>query len=196
MQRPDLKIDGFTFVALAACLLILPLWWIAAALLAGAVHEFWHWAAVSLCGGRICRIRIGPSGAIMDAPPMAEWQKLICSLAGPLGGLTLLLTARWLPRTAICAAIHSAYNLLPACPLDGGRALKSLSSMLFSCGTASKICSSATAITCIFLLLLGAYCTFLWHGGAFCILITMAVVARIAGNSRKTPCKAAQFTIQ
>lgn len=195
-NRIQIQLDAFALVLLAAGLLILPLPWIGAAFLAGAVHELSHWAAVCLCGGRICRLRVGVRGAVMDAPPMTEGKKLLCALAGPIGGLCLLLIGRHMPRTALCAAIQSTYNLLPVCPLDGGRALESLASRLFPQRIAHSICRFAAAATCVFILLLGAYTTFVWRVGILGLLIAITAVARIRGNSRKTPCKVGQFTIQ
>lgn len=195
-DRPGVQTDALALIFLAIGLLILPLQWIGAACLAGLVHEFFHWAAVSLCGGRICHLRIGLRGAIMEVPPMSEGKRLLCSLAGPLGGLSLLLMGRFMPRMALCAAIQSAYNLLPVWPLDGGRALHSLTAMLFPPNIADAVCRFIAAAVCIFLLVLGIYAAFVWQTGFIGLLITVAAVAHIHGNSRKTPCKAAKFTIQ
>ena len=50
----------------------------------------------------------------------------VIALAGPFGGLVLLLTARWLPRLAICGLMQSVFNLLPISPLDGSRAVSAM----------------------------------------------------------------------
>ena len=117
-------ISAAACILLAMAILVLPIQWILAAIIAAAFHEMCHIAAVYLCGGKISGLRIGGNGAVMDIHAMSRGKELFCALAGPLGGLLLLLFARWIPRTAVCAAFHSLYNLLPIYPLDGGRALR------------------------------------------------------------------------
>ena len=117
------SISAGAFLLGALLLLILPLKWLLAALSAAMIHELCHLAAVKLTGGYVHEICIGRGGASIKIGPMDSLKELICALAGPLGGFTLLLFARWIPRVAICAGIHSIYNLLPIHPLDGGRAL-------------------------------------------------------------------------
>lgn len=118
------QLDWCVFLLLALALLVLPLQWLIAVLLAGAVHELGHYAALRICGVDVRELRIGVAGAKMSVGQMGRWQELICALAGPMAGLGFVLLARWLPRTAVCACIQSAYNLLPVYPLDGGRAVR------------------------------------------------------------------------
>ena len=126
-RSPELgAVSGLLLVMLALMLLMLPLKWILAALLAAGFHELCHFAAVKLCGGTVGAISFGHSGTVMEASEVSRGREVICILAGPFGGLILLLFARWIPRTAICAAIQSIYNLLPVYPLDGGRILRCL----------------------------------------------------------------------
>ena len=101
-------------------LLILPLQWIFAAVAAACIHELCHLCAVKLCGGQVTLFTLDPGGAAMRIMPMSAGKELLCALAGPLGGLSLMLFSRWIPRIAVCAAFRSLYNLRPIYPLDGG----------------------------------------------------------------------------
>jgi len=117
----------------AMMLLLLPLRWIISALIAAVFHEFCHALAVYLCGGRIEAMTVGDRGAVMLADTLHAGKELICILAGPVGSLLLVLFMRWIPRIAFCALVHTAYNLLPIYPLDGGRALRCILPDKFCC---------------------------------------------------------------
>lgn len=123
MGLPDFHLDGSACLLLALMLLLLPLPWVLAALLAAAVHELCHAAAIYLLGGRIYRLRIGVGGMGMETESLPPGKELIAALAGPFGSALLILFSRWLPRTAVCGAVHCVYNLLPLFPMDGGRIL-------------------------------------------------------------------------
>ncbi len=111
-------------------ILWLPWRWILAAGVSIAVHELCHYGCVYALGGRVYRISLSLRGITMETSPMSPGAELICALAGPLGGLTLLLYARSFPRLALCALFHSCCNLLPIYPLDGGRAVRCVLSLL------------------------------------------------------------------
>ena len=115
-----------TYIYIVLLLFLIPLKWLFAWLVAAIFHEICHWLAVKLCGGVIHKITVGVGGARMECGPMTNMKKLISVLSGPLGGLVLLLFARWIPRIALCSWFLSMYNLLPLLPLDGGRALEVL----------------------------------------------------------------------
>ena len=120
------RTDAFIYLYLALLLLILPLKWLAAAIIAGAVHELCHFLAVRFCGGRVAGFRFSFRGAIMEAGGLCPAQELLCVLAGPAGSLGLLLFAQIFPRIAICGGMQGLFNLLPVMPLDGGRVLQNL----------------------------------------------------------------------
>ena len=119
--RWHIKPECYYLAAIA--ILIFPFKWIAAWTFAVAIHECAHFVALRLCGVTVYEIILGASGAIMKTDPMNDGVETICALAGPFGGICLLLFARRMPYAAICAIFQSLYNLLPFYPLDGGRAL-------------------------------------------------------------------------
>ncbi len=125
-SRLRLGISPAACVLAAMMILVLPLRWIAAAMLAALIHELSHFAAVKLCGGNVQSLNIGKRGAVMCADTLSRPETIICVLAGPLGSLSLLLFLRRFPRIAFCGLVQGTYNLLPLYPLDGGRALRCL----------------------------------------------------------------------
>ena len=125
-----IRIDYGFFIFAAALLLIIPIRWIFAAFLAALAHELGHYLAVRLMGGEVSGGDISWRGARMEMFPMSPGRELVCILAGPAASLLLLCLARIFPRVAICGLIQGCYNLLPIAPLDGGRALHFLLSLL------------------------------------------------------------------
>ena len=133
------SISPGALIWLAALLLLLPLQWVFAMVLAVCVHECAHAVAIVLTGGCIQGVHIGGTGAVLFCQPMSCSKELICAVAGPVGSLLLLLLVRWMPRTAVCGAVHGLYNLIPVLPLDGGRILRNAVDKIFSPQRAGKI---------------------------------------------------------
>lgn len=127
--RRSLTVHKFTIspsacILTALTILLLPLRWIICVILAAAFHEWCHYIAVKLCGGRVETLSVGNRGAVLYADDMSALKTLICTLAGPMGSLFLVLFIRWIPRIALCAMVQGLYNLIPIYPLDGGRAIR------------------------------------------------------------------------
>ncbi len=114
------------YIFMVLLLLLVPLPWLSAWLVAVLFHELCHICAVYLSGGKILGATIGANGICMDSTPLTEGKRLVSILCGPLGGLLPVLLGKWFPRVAICCWVLSVYNLLPFLPLDGGRALQML----------------------------------------------------------------------
>lgn len=118
---------------MAACwILLVPIQWMGAALLAGTVHEIGHLIVLWAGCRRVWRIQVGALGARIETEPMEPMPEFCAALAGPAAGLMLCLCWSILPRTAACAMVQSIYNLLPIYPMDGGRAMRSLGKILRS----------------------------------------------------------------
>lgn len=118
------RISTGAILFLAALLLLLPLQWMIAMIIAAVVHELSHLLAIYITGGKIRKILIGGRGVIIETQSMSAMREIICALSGPIGSLLLLAFAPRFPRTAICGLVHGLYNLLPLFPMDGGRILK------------------------------------------------------------------------
>jgi stage IV sporulation protein FB len=177
----DIRVDfsGTDWILLALLCLILPLDWMAAGIGAAVVHETSHALAVKLLGGDILWIRIGIGGAVMQVSETDECKKLISILAGPAGSFLLLLLCNSFPKLALCGLVQGAYNLLPIYPLDGGRALQCLLTILFSPPKAKKVMACVTWICKILLLIFGfLFCCYTKHGFMI-LLICILTVLRI-----------------
>lgn len=164
-------------VTLALMVLVLPIKWILSALLAAAFHELCHMAAARLCGSRISGLNVGGGGAVLTSEPMSRGRELFCVLAGPIGGLMLLFFSRWIPRTAVCAAFQSLYNLLPMEALDGGRALRCVSERLLP-DMADTICAAAEWVCLIAIGILALYAAFFLRLGPLPLVASTAVWLR------------------
>ncbi len=174
-----------TYIYLTILLFTVPLRWIISWLIAIVFHEFSHWLAVKLCGGKVYKLEIGLGGADMQCSNMPERYRFLAILCGPIGGLLLACLGRWIPRVALCSFFLSLYNLLPLLPLDGGRALCILL-------RGSKWFFLFQNIFLIFMILLAIFCAFYLKLG----LLPVVVVAILYVKCRKIPCKEGVCKVQ
>lgn len=168
---------GF-WIVLSFLFLVLPLPWLLAILISSAAHELSHLAAAAVLGVRIRGIDFRTDGLRIETEPMTPVNTLLCALAGPIGALVLLLFARWMPRTAVCAAVQSLYHLLPVFPLDGGRALHSAAELIPICNKGT-FCSVTESIVSILLAVTGLYFSFILKLGFLPVIISVLIVFRI-----------------
>ena len=104
-----------------------------AVLLAAAVHELGHIAAIKVFKGKIRAMRFDASGLCMSCCGLdSSFKEFVSLLMGPVFGMVYAYTASYfgnkfgstlLLQSAGVSLIFSVFNLLPALPLDGGRAL-------------------------------------------------------------------------
>lgn len=126
INRLSIAIHPFCFLWWVIALYLVPLQWLFSWILAAMLHELGHYIALVSCGGTLIRISIRGNGCIMHTSPLSLRREIFCIAAGPLAGIFILLFYRYLPRTCLCAAAQTIYNLLPIYPLDGGRILRCL----------------------------------------------------------------------
>lgn len=193
-DKPSVQISPGACVFLAVALLLLPLPWVASVVTAALFHELCHLVAIRCCGGRVRMVRIGGGGAAIQIGDLPREKELICALAGPLGGLCLLLLARWTPRLALCGMVHSLYNLVPIYPLDGGRALACAASIILPPKQALRLCAVVRNV-CILALL--GLCVWLSAGQKLGNAPLIAgVVMLIRQDVIKFPCKPRRLRVQ
>lgn len=167
-------------IMLALAVLVLPLQWCIAIILAAVFHELCHYLAIRCCGGQILGVSFGADGAKIVVTGLSNGQELFCALAGPMGGLFLLCAIRWIPRTAICAVFQSVYNLLPMYPLDGGRALRCGMELLMPLERADAVCLWVKRICLGLVVGFGFYGTLILKLGLMPLLFAGVIFAKIS----------------
>ncbi len=151
-------VSPYFYLFLPAAFLLLPLRWILGWCLAVSVHETGHYLALHICRIPIESLEITPFGIRMYTGSLTNREALLCALAGPLCGLLVIALSRFLPYTAICAFVQTIFNLIPIYPLDGGRALRAMLSIL-----TSRESTVYTVENLIFLFIIGLGVYILWH---------------------------------
>ena len=129
-MRHKIRVEASAWILLSLLLVSVPLNWVLGAVTAAAVHELCHIAMLRILNISVDQIRIGARGAVMDTAPMEPKQELLCALSGPAGSLLLSLFLIRAPRIALCGLVQGIFNLLPLFPMDGGRVLRCLISLL------------------------------------------------------------------
>ena len=188
------SISAQTYIAAVIILLLIPLPWLVGWVLAAFVHELCHYIAVLLCGGKITAIRIGISGAVLEAGYLSPWASVICCLAGPAGGLVLCLLSEQFPRLAVCGFLQSVYNLLPVYPLDAGRAVRVLCAELFRYAAADKLCRALEMIILGAMLVLSTWSAVYLKYGISPVLAVVLLLLRL--KKIKIPCKSGLHAVQ
>lgn len=176
MRKERFGISAPAVAATALVYYLAPVDKLLAVLLPVIFHELGHILALRLLGFRICHFRIELKGLCMEYRGYAGGLgHALAAAAGPAIGLLYalaasLLAARysspWLELTAGVSLLLSAFNLLPALPLDGGRILYHLSAALFGERAAARVTDISSLIIGTTLLGLGAYLMFRGFGVA------------------------------
>lgn len=190
----NIRIEASACIWWAVLLMILPLRWLIAAFLAGSFHELCHYLAIRAAGGEVEEIVIRNGGAAMVTTPLTPGRELLCSLAGPVFSTILVLFAGYIPLTALCALVQSAFNLLPMYPMDGGRALKSAAQILLPHIDPERICRFSGFLCVILLCVFLSVAIWRYSVGLGVLLPIMILAQRFFPGKR--PCKTANLALQ
>ena len=177
---PELRASGGFWVLLGVLLLASSfrvLLWFALACL---VHELGHAAAIRLLGEKVERVSLTGVGAVLRPSRhrlFSYREECMIALAGPAASFLLaLLAAAWGKRFGgdayLLAGLSLAlavFNLIPAAPLDGGRALGALLTRLLGPDRGERACRTVTVVLGGCLGVLGLWV--LVRGGSFTLLL-------------------------
>lgn len=181
------------WVLLAFSVIIVPVGWIVAWILAVCVHELGHILACKICNVRIDWIEVGLCGARINTEGMSAPKQIVCSLAGPLCGCCLILLLKSYPKAAMCAIIQTIFNLLPIQGTDGGCILQTGMLLLLGEEKGNRLYSIIEKFTRILLFFLLFYIAIKWSFGA---LIFIWCVHRMRKAGIKIPCKPRTLRVQ
>ncbi len=192
MSRVRVYVQPGFFLTAAAGILLIPFRWLASWMIAAMVHEVFHLMAILICGLSVRYVTIGAFGAVISADIEPGRKMAVCALAGPIGGLLLVVFIRFIPRISLCALLQSMYNLLPIYPLDGGQVLAGLLTPVFS-PKVMKIILSVTESVVIAVLTLAALCAcFVLRLGTLPVIFAAALILK----NKKIPCKRRPLRVQ
>lgn len=184
-RKTTVEVDPLLYLVLASAIILLPIQWVTAWLFAVCIHELCHYCVLRMCGRHVFSIELSLSGAVMESEQLSTGIEAICALAGPIGGLALLLLAKWFPRLAICGLVHSVFNLLPIFPMDGGRILRCLINLVAPEPYRINIETFIAWMIRGAIALYGIYVAIVLRLGALPLIVAVMLIVK----SVKIPCK-------
>lgn len=172
---------GISFFILCAVLIIVDSGWVLLTFAAAAaVHELGH-LLVLRAHAKVTGVLLTAAGVSMEVSSGGGYaEELTSAMAGPIAsfGFSLITAILWKKTWALSWAslILGAFNLLPALPLDGGRALYALTAAMRGPERARAVTRFSTIITAALLFVPGIL--LFWRtGGNFTLLAASCYLA-------------------
>jgi stage IV sporulation protein FB len=167
----DIKMHAAFPVLLVSCVLLGQWPVMRVMLLALCLHECAHALAAMALGMRVASMEITPFGGIARVDGLghaAPWQEIVVALAGPASNLLMAMAAGFGAQTGLwpgeavalfvrCNLALMLCNLLPALPLDGGRAVRAIASGALGWRRATRLFSWFGAALGAGLMAVGVY---------------------------------------
>lgn len=174
---------GF-YVYIALFLLVLPIHWFCAWVVAVTLHETGHFVAIRLCGAKARRICFHAMKIEIETDALSTRQECICAMAGPAGSLLATMLICRFPLVGFFGALQLMYNLIPVYPSDGGRVIRCV------LGECSAIPSVIERVFCVLFWVAALYFTFYLRVGLFPILAVVLI------QWQRKPCKLSHKRVQ
>ena len=178
MPIRQIKFGISFYVCVVLFLFLLPIQIVLGWLISIVVHEMCHYVALRIFRIPIYNMVIKWNGVFIETGTMTFLQEFASAISGPMGGATLVLLGRWMPYTAICALIHTTYNLLPIFPLDGGRALRAAACYLLGGTKGLKLSVITGYVFIIGLIIACIYLFITTEIGPLSLLLALIILLR------------------
>ena len=188
-----IRVQPSAFLVAAALVLLLPLDWLFAVLLASAVHEAGHLAAIYAFGGHADSVTVGLRGAEIHTVFPGKRKELFCAAAGPAASLLLISLYRFYPKLAVCAAVQGLFNLIPVYPMDGGRMLRCFLQWLCP-RRADRICRIVECLIVSAAFALSLSLVICRKDGVLPVLVCVTALTKLLFG--KIPCKSGGSAVQ
>ncbi|MDO5545637.1 MAG: hypothetical protein Q4F81_07425 [Eubacteriales bacterium] len=188
-----IRVQPSAYLMAAALVLLLPLDWLLAAIMAAVFHEAGHLIAIHAAGGRVSSVSIDFLGARIHTGPLENRAEFFCAAAGPTASLLLLSLCRWFPQLALCGLVQGMFNLIPVHPMDGGRMLYCMLRRLCP-RQADRVLHRIEWVILFGILSLSLTLAVRRRDTVFPVLMCIPVLSRLLLS--KIPCKSGRFAVQ
>ncbi|MGI5977086.1 MAG: site-2 protease family protein [Candidatus Limivicinus sp.] len=185
-----IRISPVALIIFALIFYIVDITTFLAFILAAAVHELGHIAAIKALGFKFDRLTFGIFGLCIDYSGAApELYHGAAALAGPIAGIILAYALSALSNYFISdfpelasgmSLMFSLFNLLPVLPLDGGRILLSFFSYIFGYARGLRAAGWVSAAAAFSIFAVGLILSIKGRGAAvllfsFCLLAELYI---------------------